>query len=408
MEIRSLFKRIFGTESENIDEPRTMTELTLLDGYKAKFTRYDEKDYENIDVRNAIDLIARNVGKLYPKHTREEEGKNLIVDGNIQRLIAEQPNEFQNAYDFYYMIATELFEFNDAFVYIARDENLKVVALYPLHFGQYDFLEYRNELFVRFKFRSTKYVARLKDVIHLKRFVGKDGLVGGSTHPITKVLSITHAIDEGIVEAIKTTQNIKGIIKSTKSILKPEDVKKMQDDFIDSINSKHGIGALDATNDFVPVRIEPSTATDKQIDEFNNKIKAYYGISEKMLTSSFSEEEFNAFYENVIEPIATQMSLEFTNKIFTLGERFHKNKITFTSKRLQYASTATKIKLIKEMYNDMTTNERRELFGFDAIEGGDVRLQSLNYVNSEIVDEYQVGKDNGNGDENDGEEEQGN
>ena len=66
MEIRSLFKRIFGTESENIDEPRTMTELTLLDGYKAKFTKYDEKDYENIDVRNAIDLIARNVGKLYP------------------------------------------------------------------------------------------------------------------------------------------------------------------------------------------------------------------------------------------------------------------------------------------------------------------------------------------------------
>ncbi len=392
MERRSLFKRIFGTDSQNMEEPKTMTELSLLDGYKAKFTTYGGDDYEHIDVRNAIDLIARNVGKLYPKHTREEEGKNVIVDGNIQRLIAEQPNEFQNAFDFYYMIATELYRFNDAFVYIARDENLKVIGLYPLHFGQYDFLEYRDELFIRFKFKQAKFVARLKDVIHLKRFVGKDGLVGGSTAPITKVLSITHAIDEGIVEAIKTTQHIKGIVKSTKSILRPEDIQKMQDDFISSINSKHGIGALDATNDFIPVKLDPSTATDKQVDEFNNKIKAYYGISDKMLTSSFDEDDYNAFYENVIEPLATQMSLEFTNKIFTLGERFHKNKITFTSKRLLYASNSTKVKLIKEMYNDMTTNERRELFNLDPIEDGDKILQSLNYVNAEIVDDYQMSK----------------
>ena len=34
-------------------------------------------------------------------------------------------------------------------------------------------------------------------------------------------------MDEGIVNAIKTTQSIKGVIKSTQSMLKPEDVKKM-------------------------------------------------------------------------------------------------------------------------------------------------------------------------------------
>ena len=40
----------------------------------------------------------------------------------------------------------------------------------------------------------------------------------------------------------------------------------------------------------------------------------------------------------------------------------------------------------------MDINGVLDMFGLDPIEGGDRRLQSLNYVNSNIVDAYQQGR----------------
>ena len=119
---------------------------------------------------------------------------------------------------------------------------------------------------------------------------------------------------------IKTTQRIKGVVQSTKSMLKPEDVKKMRDQFVRDFVDKDdgtGIGGLDATTTFTPVKIEPTTASESQIKIFDDKILAYFGVNENIIQSKYNEDEWNAFYESVLEPIGLQMSLEFTNKLFT-------------------------------------------------------------------------------------------
>ena len=49
----------------------------------------------------------------------------------------------------------------------------------------------------------------------------------------------------------------------------------------------------------------------------------------------------------------------------------------------------------------MTLNEVRELYGMSPIEGGDRRLQSLNYINALEADNYQANmssKNSGSGD----------
>ena len=38
----------------------------------------------------------------------------------------------------------------------------------------------------------------------------------------------------------------------------------------------------------------------------------------------------------------------------------------------------------------MTLNQIADMFGIEPFEGGDRRLQSLNYVNTELVDKYQL------------------
>lgn len=395
MERRSLFSIIFGNK-ESTTAPKQSEQLELVEGYKATFTPYKGDFHHDPDILACVDAIARNGAKMHPRHImnyfskEENQYKLKNVKGNLYRVLAKQPNEIQNAYKFYYDVITNLELYNNAFIYIQRDENYKVVGLYPLEYNDCKFYEYEGKIFIQFRFgRSKSRYVSYNDCIHLTRFVGEDGLFGGSTLPIRKVLEIKHILDEGIVNAIKTTQSIKGVLKSTKALLKPEDVKKMRDQFVDDfINSrkdKSGIGGLDATTDFTPVKIEPQTATDSQIKSIDNKILSYFGISEKIIQSNYSEDEWNAFYESVLEPIGLQMSLEFSNKLFTPTEKSFGNEILFESNRLQYASNKTKIELIRYAGNILTVNEQREVFNLAPIEGGDVFMIDQNHeINEEI------------------------
>ena len=387
MERRSLFSRIFGNEKSDIQQ--TATEVQILDGDKAVFTPYKGDFHNDTDVRACVDAIARNAAKMHPRHIRNFDGKMENVKSNLYKLLAKQPNEIQNAYRFYYQIVNNLELYNDSFVYIQRDENLKVTGLYPLDFDESKLYEFKGKLWIKFKFgRSKERFVPYDSCIHLTRFTSKDGLFGGSTLPIVKTLSMKHILDEGIVNAIKTTQSIKGVLKSTKAMLKPEDVKRMRDQFVqDFINKgdKSGIGGLDATTDFTPVKIEPTTASDSQVKSINDKILSYFGINENIIQSKYSEDEWNAFYESVLEPIGLQMSLEFSNKLFTPTEKNFGNEILFESNRLQYASNKTKIELIRYCGNILTYNEQREIFNLAPVEGGDVFMIDQNHEINENI-----------------------
>ena len=395
---RSLLSMIFGNDKKEV-EPISSEQLELVEGNKAVFTPYKGDFYNDPDVLACVDAIARNGAKMHPRHIRnyfskEENAEKLEnVKGNLYRILAKQPNEVQNAYKFYYQVLTNLELYNNAFIYMQRDENLKITGLYPLNYNEIKLYEYQEEVWIKFVFgRSKARFVPYKDCLHLTRFVSEDGLFGGNTLPIRKVLDIKHILDEGIINAIRTTQSIKGVIKSTKAMLKPEDVKKMRDqfvnDFINSRNNKSGIGGLDATTDFIPVKIEPTTASDSQTKQIDNKVLSYFGVSEHIIQSNYTEDEWNAFYESVLEPIGLQMSLEFSNKIFTPTEKAFGNEILFESNRLQYASNKTKIELVRYAGNIMTINEQREVFNLSPIENGNTFLIDQNHtINEEVNNE---------------------
>lgn len=396
MERRSLLGKIFGTE-KNTSEPSTSEQIEIIEGQKATFTPYKGDFHEDADVLACVDTIARNGAKMHPRHIRNFKGTMENVKGNLYKLLTKQPNEIQNAYKFYYQVIADLELYNNSLVYIQRDANLRVTGLYPLEYSEIKLYEYQDKIWIKCRFgRGKERFIPYDSCIHLTRFIGKDGIFGGSSEPLIKVLNIKHVLDEGIVNAIKTTQSIKGILKSTKAMLKPEDVKKMRDqfvnDFIDYHRNKSGIGGLDATTDFTPVKIEPQTATDNQIKMFDEKVLKYFGLNENIIQSKYSEDEWNAFYESVLEPIGLQMSLEFSNKLFTPTEKNFGNEIIFESNRLQYASNKTKIELVRYASNIMTINEQREVFNLAPIEGGDVFMIDQNHtINEEVGDEIDEG-----------------
>ena len=388
---RSLFSKIFGAKEQKFYG----TSLELLNGYDAHFTRFDQDLYKTSQIRMCIDAIARNGAKMNPKHIRSNDREYVQLNRNIARLLDTQPNEIDNAYSFYYKIISLLYLNNNAFVYIARDVDGVPVGLYPLCPRNYRLLEYKKDIYIEFWFDRKKYVASLKDdIIHLKRFYCENDVFGGSNEPIVRTMSIKHIMREGLVNAIRTTASIRGILKTTKALLKPEDIKATRDQFVNDFIASgdgSGIGGLDATTDFQTVNLTPVTATESQIKEIDTEILNYFGLSQDILQSNYDEDKWNAFYQSVLEPLAVQMGLEFTIKLFTLTERFHGNKIVFEANRLEYASNKTKIDIARYLNNYLTINEVREIFNLSPLPDGDVRLQDLNHISSDIADEYQGG-----------------
>lgn len=142
-------------------------------------------------------------------------------------------------------------------------------------------------------------------------------------------------------------------------------------------------------------RTEPPVPTN-QITFLRDNIYRYYGVNDKILTSTLNDTEFISFYENVIEPISVQLSYEFTFKLLTPREIGYGNRIDFVANLLQYATLQTRETIGGGMFDRgaLTINEYRELMYYGPVEDGDQRLVSLNYVKVGDQSLYQVGQQN--------------
>src|SRR5690625_8039139 len=103
-----------------------------------------------------------------------------------------------------------------------------------------------------------------------------------------------------------------------------------------------------------------------------NLIYDFFNTNTKIVQSRFDENEWNAYYESTIEPVALQLAGEYTRKIFSKGERRRGNKIVFESLNLQYASMRTKLSLVQFVDRAMMSpNEARKVFNLPPVDGGD-------------------------------------
>lgn len=184
-------------------------------------------------------------------------------------------------------------------------------------------------------------------------------------------------------------------------MLKPEDMKKLKDDFVRdylSLENESGIAVLDSKAEFTPVDLKPITLDKDQLEYLDNRILKYFGMNENILSSKYSADEWNAFFESVLEPIAIQLEQEFTNKTFSDYAIKNGHRIVFNVDRIRYLSSATKISLIKEVgtLGALTIDEVRKILDLTTLGGdeGAKRLTSLNYIDSSIANEYQGGNSN--------------
>lgn len=401
MEKRSWYQKIFNKSvQESYSESAKFQQVQMLDGYTPTFTSFSGNLYDSDSIRACVDAIARNAAKLKAKHIRRINGNIINMDGsNVDRILSIQPNPFMNAYSFMYKVVTQFYMKNNAFIFIDWDDLGQLRGLYPIDASTVELVELKDdptkEVYVRFRFISgaTKTLP-YSDLIHLRRHYYKNDFFGDKNDiPLKPTIDLINASNDSIINATKKSAYLRGWLKFTQS-MRPEDRKREKDEFVRdylSIDNNGGVAATDSKMDFQESKSVPVMVDDKQMKLINDKVYNYFGVSEKIVTSNYNEDEWDAFYESVLEPLAIQLSQEFTIKLFTDREKGHGNEIIFESNRLQYASNKTKIQLIKELmpYGMFTINQALEVFNLPPVEGGDKRLQTLNVVDANKANEYQ-------------------
>ena len=396
-ERRNLFSSIFGKKSDK-QKNVTQTQFQLLSGWNTQFSTLPEGTYNSKIARQVIDRIATHCAKLVPKHIQGSITNN--IRGDINFLLSNQPNPLMNTFDFIYRVISLLYTDCNAFIFIAKDNLGNITGFYPVLATTYELLEGVDEtMYLQFDFINGKtYKLPYLELIHLRLFYNRNDIFGMSNKVLQTDLNTAHTVSEGIDKAIKTTSNLKGILQYENSMLKEEDLKKSKNNFVTdflNMDNEGGIAALDAKAKFQAVDLKPITLDNEQLKQVNYNIFDYFGVSEKIINNSFTEEEWNAFYEGVVEPRAIQMGQAFTNKIFKRKSIKEGHQIIFTANRLQYASLKTKTDLLKVVapWAMLKVDEGREILDLPPIGGeeGNRILQSLNNIDSTIANQYQIG-----------------
>jgi len=352
--------------------------------------------YQSDIVRSCIRPKAKAIGKLVAKHIREATNGPLINPEPYMRFLLEEPNPYMTGQMMQEKLATQLALNNNAFALVIRDENGYPYQIYPIPCvsaeAQYD---KTGNLQLKFWLKNGKSKTfDYRDIIHLRRDFNDNDIFGDRpAEAITSLMEIVNTTDQGIVKAIRNSNVIKWLLKF-KQVLRPEDIDKNVQDFVKnylSIDSNSGgAAAADAKYDIEQVKPESYVPNAAQMDRTLARIYSFFNTNENIVQSKYSEDQWNAYYESEIEPDATQMSGEYTRKLFTRKERGFGNRIIFEASSLQYASMSTKLNLLQMVDRGaMTPNEWRNVMNMGPIEGGDKPIRRLdtavvNQINSLI------------------------
>lgn len=341
--------------------------------------------YHSDVVRAAIRPKVRAFGKTVAKHIRRNAKELKINPDAYMRFLLEEPNPYMTGQMMQEKLMIQLELNNNAFAIIIRDDNGYPTELYPITSTSVEAVtNARGELFLRFQLKTGKSVTfKYTDIIHLRKDYNEDDIFGDSpAQAITSLMEVINTTDQGLVKAIKNSTIIKWLLKFHQT-LRPEDLKKATKEFTDSFlkvesDESGGAAAVDAKMDAQQVQQGEIPVNEKLIGNTVNRVYAFFSTNEKIVHSSYNENEWISFFENVVEPDVIQASNEYTRKLFSRKERGFGNQIVFESSNLSFASMQTKLNLVQFVDRGiMTPNEVREVLNMVPVEGGDTPIRRL-------------------------------
>lgn len=356
---------------------------TLVQGYRTfteyspYFSTWDGELYEQAQIRAIVERIATACSKLKPEFVTPE-GSNGSVP-RLQRLVTTWPNDMMTWPAFLKRVATFFYVDTTAFVVPGYDVDGNVNSFWPLRPSYTELVEYQGEPWLRFHLRNGDIQAfPFYDVVILTRFQLESDVFGGGNKPLTPTLRLMDAQRQAEEIALKTGADIRFIGKLS-GMVHEKDMNAKRDRFAQSnLNptvNKSGLMVYDQTFENIEqIKSEHYTIDPEEMERIDKALFAYFGINDAILTNSFDERQWSAFYESVVEPFAISLAEGLNLHYLTPTQRRKGNGFMFSSSYLEYTTTDSKIK-VAQLYASTgtgTKNEIRDIFQLPRLANGDV------------------------------------
>ena len=391
------------------ENPTQTKYAEVMSGYAPIFSQFGQDIYASDVVQQAISCIVQEMKKLRPEHIREN-GQDIIPVNSTLQAVLNNPNPLMTTSDFLEKVTWLLFLNYNAFIiptyYEWKDKDgvvkRKYDGLYPIQPAQVDFIEdASNKLYVKLRFNNgQEFTIKYADVIHIKYRYSVNQYMGGNeqgqpdNHALLKTLDINHQLLNGVASAMKSSFAINGVVKyntlldegKTEAALKELESKLKK--------SESGFLPLDLKAEFMPIKKEIAMVDATTLKFIDEKILRQFGVPLSILTGDYTKEQYEAFYQKTLEPLIISYSQAFTKVLLTVGELSYRNKIKFYAKDLIFMSVDQKIQMLKELAptGALYENEKRVMFGLMPMpELVGKRYMSLNWVDAEIAQQYQIG-----------------
>ena len=364
----------------------TIQRIELVQQKNYNYFSFDGKLFNSDIIRACIRPDVKAIGKAVVKHIRKNDDELKVNPEPYMKYLLMQPNAWMTMQQLIEKVTMQYYLNNNAFILINRDENGYPYELYPINAYNVEAkFDANGYLWYKFYMTNTKvFEFNALDIIHLKNDVYDNEIFGSSPIETLKpIMNVITTTDQGIVNAIKNSGVVRWLLKFNTS-LKDKDLKARTKEFaknyldISNESESFGVAAIDNKADATQIDPKDFVPNATQTKQATLRIYSYFNTNEKIVTSSYSEDEWNSYYEAKIEPLLIQLSNVFTYKLFSRKEIAFGNYIYFESSNIQYASLSTKLNFVNMVDRGaMTPNEWRTLFGMAPVEGGDKPIRRL-------------------------------
>lgn len=381
----------------------------MLNGSIPVFAQFGTNIYASDVVQQAVNCIVLEMKKLNPQHIREIEHDITPVVSEVQRVL-QNPNELMTTSEFIEKIMWLTMLNYNCFV-IPIYEKEKLTGLYPVKPLRVDFLQDVSGIFYIKMVFENGYETTIpyKNVIHIRYKYSVNEFMGGNesgqpdNDALLKTLELNNTLLQGVAKAMKSSFSVNAVVKYNTMMDSDKTEKNVKELESKLKKGESGILPMDIKGEYVPIKRDIKLVDDDTLKFIDSKILRQFGVSLPILTGDYTKDQYEAFYQKTLEPLIISISQAFTKALFG-NQKNYGNKIAFYSKELMFMSVSQKLEMVRVLGDSgsLYENEKRIAFGLRPLpELAGVRKQSLNYVDVEIANQYQLqnqkqkgGKDN--------------
>lgn len=390
--------------------PKNRKFAPTLDGFVPMYSQFGDNIYASETVQQALKCIVDEMKKLKPTHVRYKGNDPVPVKGDIQNVL-DNPNPIMTTSEFLEKTMWLLLMNYNVFIVPTYktwiDDNTGVErrqyeSMYPLNPTNVTFIEDASgRMYVQLMFwNGYETTIPYDDVIHVRCNYSVNEYMGGNRlgqpdhEALLKTLELNNSLLDGVAKAMKASYSINGVVKyntlmddgRTEAALKELENKLK--------NNESGFLPIDLKADFTPLEHKSQIVDDSTLKFVDEKILRHFGVPLSILTGDFTKEQYEAFYNKTLEQFVIAISQAFTKKMFTDRERAFGNKIELYPKDLIFMTISQTLEMINILSptGGLFENEKRVALGLaplPELEGK--RYMSLNWIDANNADQYQVG-----------------